>query len=125
METLDEIIKSNNISKEDMELVKKTLNLIDLSDANKLRALVEYVYNVEDIFKPRERKSTNGKFVFIYLLNTIYGMSYKDIAINYKTDKTAVGNAVNKIKIDIQKDFILRQKIKLIKDILQYDNYND
>ena len=124
MEKLDVIIKTNNISNEDMEFIKEKLNSVDLSNSNKLLSLVQYIYNIEDIFIPRIRKNTIAKNVFVYLLNDMCKMTYKEINEQYKIDLRVVHLAVKKIKQDIRKDCILRQKIELIKNIMSYDNTN-
>lgn len=122
MEKLDDIINNNNISNEDMEFIREKLNNVDLSICNKLLSLVKYIYNVDDISTPRFKNNTTAKKVFIYLLYDMLGQSYNDIARRYNIDSRVVYTSKQWVKNNIEKDYMLKQKIDLIKKIMIYDN---
>lgn len=121
MKKLDDIIK-DSISNEDMEFIKDKLQNIDLRFNNKLLSLVQYVYNIEDILTTRCKRAAIAKKVFLYLLHEMGDMTYKEIGFTYNIDLRTIYLAKKYITNNLSKDYILREKIELIKSIMSYDS---
>ena len=121
MKKLDDIIK-DSISNEDMEFIKDKLQNIDLRFYNKLLSLVQYVYNIDDILTTRCKRASIAKKVFLYLLHEMGDMTYREIGFTYNIDLRTIYLAKKYITNNLSKDYILREKIELIKSIMSYDS---